>query len=59
MKIFIMFLYPSRDTYEIFFTMIERRGQRPPVTYTTFQARDLGGDTAELVKKILRKLLTI
>ncbi len=23
---------------------------RPPVTYTTFQARDLGGDTAELVK---------
>jgi len=27
--------------------MIERRGQRPPVTYTTFQARDLGGDTAE------------
>ncbi|MGD8423486.1 MAG: ferredoxin:protochlorophyllide reductase (ATP-dependent) subunit B, partial [Methyloceanibacter sp.] len=32
------------------FTMIERRDQRPPVTYTTFQARDLGGDTAELFK---------
>jgi light-independent protochlorophyllide reductase subunit B len=31
--------------------MIERRDKRPPVTYTTFQARDLGGDTAELVKR--------
>ena len=30
--------------------MIERRDQRPPVTYTTFQARDLGGDTATLFK---------
>jgi light-independent protochlorophyllide reductase subunit B len=30
--------------------MIERHGKRPPVTYTTFQARDLGGDTAELFK---------
>lgn len=37
-------------TLTFFFTMIERRGSRPPVTYTTFQARDLGGDTAELVK---------
>ena len=35
--------------------MIERRGQRPPVTYTTFQARDLGGDTAELVKRHVRE----
>ena len=35
--------------------MIERRGQRPPVTYTTFQARDLGGDTAELVKKNIKE----
>jgi hypothetical protein len=34
--------------------MIERRDQRPPVTYTTFQARDLGGDTAELVKRSIR-----
>ena len=43
---------PQGDTYaDLLFTMIERRGQRPPVTYTTFQARDLGGDTAELVKK--------
>ncbi len=42
---------PQGDTYaDLLFTMIERRGQRPPVTYTTFQARDLGGDTAELVK---------
>jgi light-independent protochlorophyllide reductase subunit B len=31
--------------------MIERRDRRPPVTYTTFQARDLGGDTAELFKR--------
>ena len=30
--------------------MIERQSKRPPVTYTTFQARDLGGDTAELFK---------
>jgi light-independent protochlorophyllide reductase subunit B len=42
---------PQGDTYaDLLFTMIERRGQRPPVTYTTFQARDLGGDTAELFK---------
>jgi light-independent protochlorophyllide reductase subunit B len=41
---------PQGDTYaDLLFTMIERRNQaRPPVTYTTFQARDLGGDTAEL-----------
>ena len=31
--------------------MIERRGKRPPVTYTTFQARDLGKDTAELFQQ--------
>ena len=30
--------------------MIERRNHRPPVTYTTFQARDLGSDTATLFK---------
>jgi light-independent protochlorophyllide reductase subunit B len=43
---------PQGDTYaDLLFTMIERRGQRPPVTYTTFQARDLGGDTAELFKR--------
>jgi light-independent protochlorophyllide reductase subunit B len=42
---------PQGDTYaDLLFTMIERRDRRPPVTYTTFQARDLGGDTAELVK---------
>jgi light-independent protochlorophyllide reductase subunit B len=42
---------PQGDTYaDLLFTMIERRGQRPPVTYTTFQARDLGSDTAELFK---------
>ena len=42
---------PQGDTYaDLLFTMIERRKTRPPVTYTTFQARDLGGDTAELFK---------
>ncbi len=42
---------PQGDTYaDLLFTMIERRPARPPVTYTTFQARDLGGDTAELFK---------
>ena len=46
---------PQGDTYaDLLFTMIERRKGRPPVTYTTFQARDLGGDTAELVKKAAR-----
>jgi light-independent protochlorophyllide reductase subunit B len=40
---------PQGDTYaDLLFTMIERRSERPPVTYTTFQARDLGGDTAGL-----------
>ncbi len=42
---------PQGDTYaDLLFTMIERRATRPPVTYTTFQARDLGGDTAQLFK---------
>ncbi|MEO1066504.1 MAG: ferredoxin:protochlorophyllide reductase (ATP-dependent) subunit B [Pseudomonadota bacterium] len=43
---------PQGDTYaDLLFTMIERRKKRPPVTYTTFQARDLGGDTAEIYKR--------
>jgi light-independent protochlorophyllide reductase subunit B len=47
---------PQGDTYaDLLFTMIERRGKRPPVTYTTFQARDLGGDTAELFKTACRR----
>ncbi len=42
---------PQGDTYaDLLFTMIERRDKRPPVSYTTFQARDLGGDTANLLK---------
>jgi len=46
---------PQGDTYaDLLFTMIERRNSRPPVTYTTFQARDLGGDTAELFKSAVR-----
>jgi light-independent protochlorophyllide reductase subunit B len=47
---------PQGDTYaDLLFTMIERRDARPPVTYTTFQARDLGGDTAELFKTATRE----
>ncbi len=46
---------PQGDTYaDLLFTMIERRSKRPPVTYTTFQARDLGSDTAELFKEAAR-----
>jgi light-independent protochlorophyllide reductase subunit B len=47
---------PQGDTYaDLLFTMIERLQKRPPVTYTTFQARDLGGDTAELFKTASRE----
>ena len=47
---------PQGDTYaDLLFTMIERMPKRPPVTYTTFQARDLGGDTAELFKNAVRE----
>jgi len=46
---------PQGDTYaDLLFTMIERSDKRPPVTYTTFQARDLGGDTAQLFKDAAR-----
>ncbi len=50
---------PQGDTYaDLLFTMIERRGARPPVTYTTFQARDLGKDTAELFQAAARDAYT-
>jgi light-independent protochlorophyllide reductase subunit B len=46
---------PQGDTYaDLLFTMIERRDRRPPVTYTTFQARDLGSDTATLLQNAVR-----
>jgi light-independent protochlorophyllide reductase subunit B len=46
---------PQGDTYaDLLFTMIERQTKRPPVTYTTFQARDLGGDTAGLFQDSAR-----
>jgi len=46
---------PQGDTYaDLLFTMIERNSARPPVTYTTFQARDLGADTANLFQNSLR-----
>ena len=47
---------PQGDTYaDLLFTMIDRRDRRPPVTYTTFQARDLGGDTANMVVTAVRE----
>tara|TARA_E500000178_G_scaffold356419_2_gene434189 strand:- start:61812 stop:63368 length:1557 start_codon:yes stop_codon:yes gene_type:complete len=47
---------PQGDTYaDLLFTMIERLKSRPPVSYTTFQARDLGRDTAELFKNAVRE----
>jgi len=43
---------PQGDTYaDLLFTMIERRDHRPPVSYTTFEGRDLGADTAGIFKK--------
>lgn len=50
-KVHLVLHAPQGDTYaDLLFTMIERRNHRPPVTYTTFQARDLGSDTANLFK---------
>lgn len=47
---------PQGDTYaDLLFTMIERRPSRPPVTYTTFQARDLAGSTADIFKTACRE----
>ncbi|MEJ2255754.1 MAG: ferredoxin:protochlorophyllide reductase (ATP-dependent) subunit B [Woeseiaceae bacterium] len=47
---------PQGDTYaDLLFTMIERRDARPPVTYTTFQARDLGADTADMLQQSIRE----
>jgi light-independent protochlorophyllide reductase subunit B len=47
---------PQGDTYaDLLFTMIERLDRRPPVTYTTFQARDLGTDTAVLFQTAARE----
>ncbi len=46
---------PQGDTYaDLLFTMIERRNHRPPVSYTTFQARDLGADTSGLFTSACR-----
>ncbi|MGL4234856.1 ferredoxin:protochlorophyllide reductase (ATP-dependent) subunit B [Tabrizicola sp.] len=46
---------PQGDTYaDLLFTMIERRNHRPPVTFTTFQASDLGADTASLFKRAVQ-----
>ncbi len=46
---------PQGDTYaDLLFTMIERRDHRPAVTYSTFMATDLGGDTATLFQTTAR-----
>ncbi|MCC7278589.1 MAG: ferredoxin:protochlorophyllide reductase (ATP-dependent) subunit B [Chromatiaceae bacterium] len=46
---------PLGDSYaDLLFTMVERRDQRPPVSYTSFQQRDLGRSTADLVKDAVR-----
>ncbi|MFZ9139849.1 MAG: ferredoxin:protochlorophyllide reductase (ATP-dependent) subunit B [Burkholderiaceae bacterium] len=46
---------PQGDTYaDLLFTMIERNDHRPPVSYTTFGARDLGKDTAALFQDSIR-----
>ena len=54
---------PQGDTYaDLLFTMIERRGQRPPVTYTTFQARVIevrSGDTAVIQRAGTQELRTV
>lgn len=50
---------PQGDTYaDLLFTMIERLPRRPPVTYTTFQSRDLGGDTAALLQDAIKAAQT-
>src|SRR5262245_22268749 len=50
---------PQGDTYaDLLFTMIERQRVRPPVSYTTFQARDLGRDTAELLQRAAQDACT-
>ncbi len=47
---------PQGDAYaNLLFTMIQRDKQRPPVTFTTFQAKHLGGDTAELFQSRVKK----
>lgn len=47
---------PQGDSFaDLLFTMIARNAHRPPVSYTSFQARDLGGDTAELFKTRVRE----
>lgn len=47
---------PQGDTYaDLLFTMIERRDHRPPVSYTTFQGRDLGTDTAAMLQDSIAK----
>ena len=49
---------PQGDTYaDLLFTMIERRDKRPPVTYTTFQARDLGKDTSQLFQTAAQDII--
>ena len=51
---------PQGDTYaDLLFTMIERNDHRPPVSYTTFGARDLGKDTAALFQNAIREAVEV
>jgi len=51
---------PQGDTYaDLLFTMIERLQKRPPVTYTTFQARDLGAIRPSFSKLLQEKPLNV
>jgi len=46
---------PQGDSYaDLLFTMIERGQKRPPVTYTSFQGRELATNTSELFKTAAR-----
>ncbi|CCG39601.1 ferredoxin:protochlorophyllide reductase (ATP-dependent) subunit B [Magnetospirillum molischianum] len=46
---------PQGDSYaDLLFTMIERGQKRPPVTYTSFQGRELASNTSELFKTAAR-----
>ena len=45
---------PQGDTYaDLLFTMIERRNARPPVSFSTFEASQMGTDTAIWLKDAL------
>ena len=50
----VLYALQSDTCADLLFMIIERRAKRSLATYTTFQARDLGGDTAEFFKTAAR-----